>query len=367
MAIHRRHKLSALRTTPADATGSAFIPTHGALKLRDVRVDTYNLDPRYEGHRLAAYTTMRALKMFVDKWRKVARRSGTDPFGSRQSATIKKKELDAVLEGQDCQARAIVHGAIEDFSSALVVLAERFLKLREWQGTECIVVGGGLRGCKTGQLIIRRAQALLHLRRIRIELRAITAHPDEAAVLGAMHLMPGWMLAGCDAILSADLGGTNLRVGVVRLNLERKRDLSKAEVWKRILWRHGEEKVGRDDVVREIAKAMRKLIGKAEANGLRLSPTIGVASPGFISSDGSIGSGSEVLPGNWRSPEFNLPARIVEQIPSIGRHETRVVLHNDAVVQGLSELPFLGRFRRWGIFTVGTGLGNARFTKQSGQ
>jgi hypothetical protein len=39
-----------------------------------------------------------------------------------------------------------------------------------------------------------------------------------------------------------------------------------------------------------------------------------------------------------------------------------VVLHNDAVVQGLSEIPFLGSCRRWGVFTVGTGLGNARFS-----
>jgi hypothetical protein len=39
-----------------------------------------------------------------------------------------------------------------------------------------------------------------------------------------------------------------------------------------------------------------------------------------------------------------------------------VVMHNDAVVQGLSELPHLDAYKRWGVLTIGTGLGNARFT-----
>ena len=36
-------------------------------------------------------------------------------------------------------------------------------------------------------------------------------------------------------------------------------------------------------------------------------------------------------------------------------------MHNDAVVQGLSELPRMRDVERWGAFTVGTGLGNALF------
>jgi hypothetical protein len=40
-----------------------------------------------------------------------------------------------------------------------------------------------------------------------------------------------------------------------------------------------------------------------------------------------------------------------------------VVMHNDAVVQGLSELPHLDAYKHWGVLTIGTGLGNARFSK----
>ena len=42
-----------------------------------------------------------------------------------------------------------------------------------------------------------------------------------------------------------------------------------------------------------------------------------------------------------------------------------VLVHNDAVVQGLSEVPFMQDVKRWGILTIGTGLGNARFTNHS--
>ena len=39
-------------------------------------------------------------------------------------------------------------------------------------------------------------------------------------------------------------------------------------------------------------------------------------------------------------------------------------MHNDAVVQGLSEIPYVQDVEHWGIFTIGTGLGNARFTNR---
>ena len=54
----------------------------------------------------------------------------------------------------------------------------------------------------------------------------------------------------------------------------------------------------------------------------------------------------------------------MEAIPSIGEHDTAVLMHNDGVAQGLSEVPFMQKFDRWGVLTIGTGLGNARFTNR---
>jgi len=45
--------------------------------------------------------------------------------------------------------------------------------------------------------------------------------------------------------------------------------------------------------------------------------------------------------------------------------ETVVLLHNDAVVQGLSEAPFMRDVEHWAVLTIGTGLGNASFKNKS--
>ena len=42
-------------------------------------------------------------------------------------------------------------------------------------------------------------------------------------------------------------------------------------------------------------------------------------------------------------------------------------IHNDAVVQGPSEVPNMKDVRHWGVMTIGTGLGNARFTNRADQ
>ena len=95
-----------------------------------------------------------------------------------------------------------------------------------------------------------------------------------------------------------------------------------------------------------------------------LAPFIGISCPGVINEDGSIAKGAQNLPGNWESSKFNLPASLVEAIPQIGDHDTAVLMHNDGVAQGLSEAPFMQDVERWGVLTIGTGLGNARFTNR---
>ncbi len=61
---------------------------------------------------------------------------------------------------------------------------------------------------------------------------------------------------------------------------------------------------------------------------------------------------------------FSLPASLFEAIPHIGEHDTAILMHNDGVVQGLSEVPFMQDVLHWGVPTTGTGLGNARFTNR---
>jgi hypothetical protein len=77
-------------------------------------------------------------------------------------------------------------------------------------------------------------------------------------------------------------------------------DLSKACVWKFELWRHADEPT-RENAVRPIVKMLKGLIAKAEDEGFKFAPFIGIACPGVIDSDGSIEKGAQNLPGNWES------------------------------------------------------------------
>jgi hypothetical protein len=97
---------------------------------------------------------------------------------------------------------------------------------------------------------------------------------------------------------------------------------------------------------------LKDLIAEADTAGLRLAPFIGIACPGVILADGSIEKGAQNLPGNWESSKFNLPASLVETIPQIGKHDTAITMHNDGVVQGLSEIPFMQDVRRWCLPSV---------------
>ena len=114
----------------------------------------------------------------------------------------------------------------------------------------------------------------------------------------------------------------------------------------------------------KLEDALKDLIKRAKKEDYDLAPFIGISCPGKIEEDGDIAKGAQNLPGNWESSRFSLPSSLHEAIPAIGQDETIIVLHNDAVVQGLSECPFMTDVTQWGVLTIGTGLGNARFTNR---
>jgi hypothetical protein len=257
-----------------------------------------------------------------------------------------------------------VHSAIEEFAQELAHVTRRFLKTKAWAKTERIVVGGGFRDSRLGELAIARTEIILKAEDFKIEMRPIDFHPDEAALIGALHLAPSWIFEGHDSILAVDIGGTNIRCGVVETRWKKAEDLSKAAVWKAELWRHADDEPTREGAVKRLAKMLKHLIDAADEEGFKLAPFIGIACPGVIKEDGGIEKGAQNLPGNWESSKFNLPASLVEAIPQIGDHDTAILMHNDGVAQGLSEVPFMQDVEHWGVLTIGTGLGNARFTNR---
>jgi hypothetical protein len=341
------------------------LPTHGAATLPSVEVESYNLEVEDEEGFVGDRASKGAFRHILEEMRETLYAAGGDPLGDTKSQALSKKDLNDLLIKGEAEAAAVVHSAIEQFAQQLAAVIKRFLRLKAWRDLECIAVGGGFRAGRVGELAIARTGIILKSQDIGIEVRPIHNDPDEAGLLGAAHLLPGWMLDSHDAMLAVDVGGTNIRAGLVKLNLEKAKDLSKATVQEMRLWRHADEDgIKRDDAVEGLSDMLSTLVKESKSEGLRLAPVIGVGCPGLIEEDGSISRGAQNLPGNWESSSFNLPSAVRAQIPRVRNHETMIVMHNDAVVQGLSELPYLGKAKRWGVLTVGTGLGNASFSRR---
>jgi predicted NBD/HSP70 family sugar kinase len=199
---------------------------------------------------------------------------------------------------------------------------------------------------------------------LNIGMSTITSHPDEAGLLGGLQLAPSWMLEGHEAIIAVDIGGTNLRVGIVELKLK-KGDITRAGVWKSAIWRHKDEDPSRDDAIARMAEITAKLVEEAQEEKLKVAPFITVGCPGIITREGTIEKGAQNLPGDWEEHDFSLSTELAERLPLINGHEPLFVIHNDAVVQGLSEATNMKDVDHWGVFTIGTGLGNARFTNRN--
>jgi predicted NBD/HSP70 family sugar kinase len=352
----------------ADTATLPSIAEHGASRLPSVDLDSYNIELKDDEGFIGDRASKGAFRDIIENWRKQMRKAGDDPFGKEPSEDISKKTLDDLLAKGDPEAAGIVQGAIEEFSQELALVIRRYLKTKGWKDTERIVVGGGFLSSRVGELVVGRTAVILKADKVPVEMIAVRNDPDEAGLIGAAHLAPKWMFKAHDAILAVDIGGTNIRAGVVALNLKKAADLSKASVWKFELWRHADEKkVDREGAIKKLVDMLESLIDRAEKEGLKLAPFIGIGCPGIITKDGAIDRGAQNLPGNWESSKFHLPSAIHAAIPKIGDDEIAIVMHNDAVVQGLSEAPFMSDVERWGVLTIGTGLGNARFTNRKGE
>jgi predicted NBD/HSP70 family sugar kinase len=347
-----------------DIITTTGIARHGATRLPSVDIDSFNIELKDDDGFLGDRASKGAFRKILDALRKPLRKSGEDPLGKKAAEDFGKSELDEALMGDDVGAAALVHGAIEEFAQELAYVTGRFLKTKAWADTERIVVGGGFRQSRVGELAIARTDVLLKAEGFKVDLLPIRFHPDDAGLIGCLHLAPSWIFEAHDSILAVDIGGTNIRCGVVETRWKKAPDLSKAEVWKSDLWRHADDEPTREGAVKRLVKMLKDLIAAADSDGLKLAPFIGIACPGVINEDGSIEKGAQNLPGNWESSKFNLPASLVEAIPQIGNHDTAILMHNDGVAQGLSEVPFMQDVEHWGVLTIGTGLGNARFTNR---
>jgi hypothetical protein len=351
---------------PARHMPSVVGAHHGTTALPALDIAGYNLEVKDEQGFVGDRASQTAFRALLDARRQRHRAQGhKDPFGSLPSARLKKKEIDRALHAQRTgPAGLLVRGAIADFALALTQVIERFMRQQAWRGVQRIVVGGGFPESEAGEHAILQAAALCQVAAIPVELGRLRHEPDDGGLIGWVHLAPPHVVEHADALLALDIGGTNVRCGIVQLRRGKAADLSRARVVRRTKWRHADDEPSRTALVAGLVRMLEDMIAWAQRHRVRLAPFVGIACPGLIREDGSIARGAQNLPGNWETDVFHLPTALREELPVIGTEPTQVLMHNDAVVQGLSELPFMRDVKRWAVLTIGTGLGNASFVNK---
>src|ERR1700704_5508393 len=198
-----------------DTLTTTGIARHGATRLPSVDVDSYNIELKDDDGFLGDRASKGAFRKILDSLRKPLKKNGEDPLGSKSAEAIGKTALDEALVGDDIHAAALVHGAIEEFAQELAYVTQRFLKTKAWADTERIVVGGGFRQSRVGELAIARADIILKASDFQVDLVPIRFDPDEAGLVGCLHLAPSWIFEAHDSILAVDIGGPNIPCGVV--------------------------------------------------------------------------------------------------------------------------------------------------------
>ena len=253
--------------------------------------------------------------------------------------------------------------AIEDYAQELAKVVRCLLEVDGWQRTERIAAGGGFREGRVGELAIGRASVLLKSLGLTADLMPIHNHPEAAGLIGGLELFPRELISGYGSLLALDIGGTNFRGGLVSIAADAESHRS-GRVVARESWRHADEQPTRDAAVRKLVGMLGTLLQRALRQDLKLAPYVAIACPGRIASDGRIESGGQNLPGNWEAEDFNLPQIVGALLLQEFNWHAQVLMHNDAVVQGLSEVPFMLDVEHWGILAIGTGLGHAHFTNR---
>lgn len=344
---------------PAEDIGPEIVP-HGEMALPGLRIDSYNVTIRDKDGFVGDRANKGAFQSYLREWRRILQKTG-DPFpGDPLDQPMTKARLDEILIHGDWLQRAAIHSAVERFAAALAAVIERYLRLKPWKRTERIVIGGGFQSSSVGELAVGRAQAILAENGHSLILSRIRNTPNEAGLVGAVRLIPPEHLAGFDTALAVDLGGTNVRCGLVPYTLQ-KGNHFEGKVRSLHVWRHGEERMTRTALIEGMAGMLAALDKEAATEGIRLAPYVAIGCPGLIKDDGTIEAGTQNLPGNWGG-SFHLGRALHDLLPVIGGHDSVFVVHNDAVVQGLSEWSQMRDVKRWGVLTIGTGLGNAHFT-----
>jgi hypothetical protein len=142
-------------------SSSPSIARHGSADLPLVTVESYNIEIRDEEGFIGDRASKGAFLDLVDDLRKKLRKVGEDPLGDKPTETIGRRQFDKLVRIGEPEAAGLVQGASEEFAQRLAGIIRRFMRRKTWRGVERVVVGGGFRQSRLGEVVIGRTEVIL--------------------------------------------------------------------------------------------------------------------------------------------------------------------------------------------------------------
>src|SRR3954454_7735720 len=129
----------------------AALPSNGARVLPSVQVDSYNLELKDEDGFVGDKARKGAFWAILDDIRKTLKDVDSDPLGDVPTEKIDKEKLATLLATGSPEQAGVVQTAVDEFAHQLAFVIRRFVRLKEWRDTECIVIVGGFAGSLIGR------------------------------------------------------------------------------------------------------------------------------------------------------------------------------------------------------------------------
>ena len=139
--------------------------------------------------------------------------NGRGPARRTTQRGDQQEQLDKLLIEGDPEAAGMVHSAIEEFAQEFAAVIRRFLRLKEWKDVERIVVGGGLRQSRIGELAIGRTSVALKARGHAVDLHRFVMHPiTQGSLAASISSLRGSSPAMTASLRSTSAAATSARV-----------------------------------------------------------------------------------------------------------------------------------------------------------
>ena len=158
---------------------------HGGRELARVIVDSYGEDVLTKDGYFGELVSNGAFKKLVANLRNELSEGAGDPIES-EPPELTRRRIDKLLKEGDAASAGVILSVVEQFAQNIALVVKSLFKLKNWRDVERIVVGGGFRDSRVGELAIGRANVLVREMNNAVEMTPIRHNPG----VGIMTIMP---------------------------------------------------------------------------------------------------------------------------------------------------------------------------------